>query len=128
MAANTSAQTGWLTVGELAARAEVAPSAVRFYDKHGLVHGIRTAGNQRRFHGVEACLIKIIRVAQRAGLTVAEIRDLLAELPRDRDEVDLEDYLRLKRALENEAQQRIRALNQVLADLADEPELCKSRR
>jgi MerR family redox-sensitive transcriptional activator SoxR len=56
-----------LTVGELARASGVAPSAVRFYEKHGLVTSERTSGNQRRFYEVEACLIKIIRVAQRSA-------------------------------------------------------------
>ena len=38
-----------LTIGELARRAGVATSAVRYYEARGLIHAVRTHGNQRRF-------------------------------------------------------------------------------
>ena len=38
-----------LTIGELAARSGVRPSALRFYEQAGLVSAERTAGNQRRW-------------------------------------------------------------------------------
>ena len=39
-----------LSVGELAQRAGIAPSAVRFYEDQGLIFSRRTPGNQRRYH------------------------------------------------------------------------------
>lgn len=92
-----------LSVSEVARDSGVAPSAVRFYEKHGLITGQRTAGNQRRFHRVEPCLVKIVRVAQRVGLTVAEIRDLMADLPQDRSEMTLDAFYHLRARLEDEA-------------------------
>jgi MerR family redox-sensitive transcriptional activator SoxR len=102
----------------------VAPSAVRFYEKHGLITSERTPGNQRRFHQADECLIKIIRVAQRVGLSVAEIRDILADLPEDHSEITIGDFLRLRRRLESEVRQRIDALTTVLDDLTSEQKLC----
>ena len=113
-----------LTVGDLARESGVAPSAVRFYEKHGLVKSLRTSGNQRRFYEVEACLIKIIRVAQRVGLSVAEIRDLMADLP-DRRDITIQDWARLRSRLEQEVRERIEALNAVLDDLTGEQKLCE---
>jgi MerR family redox-sensitive transcriptional activator SoxR len=113
-----------LTVGELARASGVAPSAVRFYEKHGLVTSERTSGNQRRFYEVEACLIKIIRVAQRVGLSVAEIRGLMDDLP-DRREITVADWLRLRTRLEQEVRERIQALTEVLDDLTSEQKLCE---
>ncbi|WP_369758992.1 MerR family DNA-binding transcriptional regulator [Marmoricola sp. URHB0036] len=37
-----------LTPGELAERSGVAVSALHFYEREGLIHSERTAGNQRR--------------------------------------------------------------------------------
>ncbi|MGH3376707.1 MAG: MerR family DNA-binding transcriptional regulator [Actinoallomurus sp.] len=113
-----------LTVGDLARASGVAPSAVRFYEKHGLVTSRRTSGNQRRFYEVEACLIKIIRVAQRVGLSVAEIRDLMADLP-DREDITIQDWARLRTRLEQEVRERIEALTEVLDDLTGEQKLCE---
>ncbi|WP_420897135.1 MerR family DNA-binding transcriptional regulator [Chromobacterium haemolyticum] len=41
--------TELLTVGEVAHRAGMATSAVRFYEQQGLITSTRTAGNQRRY-------------------------------------------------------------------------------
>lgn len=113
-----------LTVGDLARASGVAPSAVRFYESHGLVTSERTSGNQRRFYEVDACVIKIIRVAQRVGLSVAEIRDLMAGLPASRD-IAIGDWRRLREHLEQEVRRRIAELTEVLDDLTSEAKLCE---
>jgi MerR family transcriptional regulator, redox-sensitive transcriptional activator SoxR len=112
-----------LTVSGLAQSSGVAASAVRFYDNHGLIPSVRTTGNQRRFYEIDSCLVKIIRVAQRVGLSVAEIRDLLAGLP-DRPDITIEDWYRLRHRLEEEVRIRIKALTSVLDDLTTEDRLC----
>jgi MerR family transcriptional regulator, redox-sensitive transcriptional activator SoxR len=114
-----------LTVGEVARASGVAPSAVRFYDKHGLIPSQRTPGNQRRFYEVDGCLVKIVRVAQRAGLSVVEIRDLMSDLPQDRSKINIEDFLRLRRKLEAEVRERMQALTSVLDDLTSDQKLCE---
>ncbi len=119
--ARTSAR---LTVGEIAEMSSVAPSAVRFYEKHGLITSERTASNQRRFRPQDSCRIKIIRVAQRVGLTVAEIRGLLSQLP-ETQEPTPEDWQRLTRELEDEVTQRIQQLQDVLADVTSGEKLCE---
>lgn len=113
-----------LTVSDLARASGVTPSAVRFYEKYGLVTSQRTAGNQRRFYEVDGCLIKIIRVAQRVGLSVAEIRQLLSDLP-ERREITIDDWFRLRHRLEEQVRQRIQALTDVLDDLTSDQKLCE---
>lgn len=122
--ATTARPKAHLTVGEIAAMSSVASSAVRFYEKHGLITSERTSGNQRRFRSQDSCRIKIIRVAQRVGLTVAEIKDLLSELPEER-EPSLNDWQRLTQRLENEVAQRIEQLQNVLADVTSGEKLCE---
>ena len=70
-----------LSVGQVAARMNIAPSAVRFYDNHGLLPSRRTAGNQRRFLADVLCRVAMIRASQKVGLTIAEIREALDALP-----------------------------------------------
>lgn len=70
-----------LTVGDVAERMQIARSAVRWYDDHGLLPSERTTGNQRRFFADVCCRIAMIRAAQRVGLTIAEIREALTALP-----------------------------------------------
>lgn len=72
-----------LTVGEVARRSGIAVSTLHFYETKGLIEGWRTRGNQRRYHRAVLRRIAIIRIAQRAGIPLAEIRDALADLPHD---------------------------------------------
>lgn len=96
-----------LTVGDVAAASGVAPSAVRFYEKHGVIEAARTAGNQRRFDRSAICRIEVARVAQRVGLTVRDIAELLSELPTD---AGLDDWGRVTDRLITESRQRVAAL------------------
>jgi len=68
-----------LTVGQVAERSGAAPSALRFYERQGLISADRTASNQRRYRGDVLCRVAIIRVCQQAGLSLAQIRAALAE-------------------------------------------------
>ncbi len=122
--AATSAIEPRLTVGELARASGVAASAVRFYEAHGLITGERTDGNQRRFRESDACRIKVIRVAQRIGLSVAEIKGFLDDLP-DTQEPLPADWRRLAERLVNEATERIRRLTSVLDDITSGDKLCE---
>ena len=70
-----------LTVGQVAERMQIAPSAVRWYDDQGLLPSERTTGNQRRFYADVLCRVAMIRVSQRVGLSIAEIREALTALP-----------------------------------------------
>ena len=70
-----------LTIGQLAERAGVATSAIRFYESQGLVSSVRTAGNQRRYEQSTLRRIAFIRTAQRVGLSLEEIGAALATLP-----------------------------------------------
>src|SRR5258708_25669892 len=69
-----------LTVGQVAQRSSVAPSALRFYDRQGLLSSDRTTGNQRRYHGAVLCRVTMIRACQRAGLTIPANRPAFADL------------------------------------------------
>ena len=73
-----------LTIGDVAARSGLAPSAIRFYETHGLVSSERTAGNQRRFRRSTLRRLAFIRSAQRVGLSLEEITAALSTLPAGR--------------------------------------------
>ena len=60
-----------LTIGQLAERSGVAPSAIRFYEERGLISSTRTTGNQRRYLLSTLRRFAFIRTAQRAGPTLA---------------------------------------------------------
>ncbi|GAB2580957.1 redox-sensitive transcriptional activator SoxR [Paractinoplanes abujensis] len=73
-----------LTIGDFAARSGVAPSALRYYEREGLIRSTRTTGNQRRYERSELRRVAFIRIAQQVGVSLDEIRAALAELPENR--------------------------------------------
>jgi len=70
-----------MTPGELARRSGLAISALHFYERQGLIRSERTGGNQRRHPREMLRRIAFIRVSQRVGIPLAEIRAALATLP-----------------------------------------------
>ena len=71
--------TGQLTVGQLATRTGVRTGTVRYYEREGLLPAPRrTGGEHRRYGPADVDRLLFIRGAQRLGLRLAEIRDLLA--------------------------------------------------
>jgi MerR family redox-sensitive transcriptional activator SoxR len=113
-----------LTVQEVANESGVASSAVRFYEKHGVVHAARTEGNQRRFDDSAACRILVAKLAQRVGLTVREIAELFDQLPVDRHP-DARDWDRIAAQLINEAEDRVTRLKTQLTALGAGTALCE---
>ena len=70
-----------LTIGELARRTGVSVSAIRFYEGKKLLNPIRTGGNQRRFLRSDLRRLSFALIAQKLGLSLAEIQAELARLP-----------------------------------------------
>ncbi|GAA2243441.1 redox-sensitive transcriptional activator SoxR [Kitasatospora cystarginea] len=73
-----------LTIGQLAERSGLATSALRYYERLGLIHAERTAGNQRRYARSTLRRVAFVRAAQRVGLSLEEARTALDRLPQDR--------------------------------------------
>jgi MerR family redox-sensitive transcriptional activator SoxR len=77
-------ETDLLTITQIAERSGFAPSALRFYERAGLIHSSRSPGGRRRFHRTALRRLAFIRAARHVGLTLDEIRDQLASLPENR--------------------------------------------
>jgi MerR family redox-sensitive transcriptional activator SoxR len=73
-----------LTVSEVAKRSGFAASAIRFYDKQGLITATRTSGGQRRFERNMLRRLAFIRAARNVGLTLDEVAVALQTLPDNR--------------------------------------------
>ena len=73
-----------LTIGDLSRRTGLSVSAIRFYEARGLVTAVRTSGNQRRFLRSDIRRLSFALIAQRLGLTIAEIEAVLSTLPKAR--------------------------------------------
>jgi len=101
-----------LGVGELAERAGVAVSALHFYEAKGLIHSVRSGGNQRRYARSVLRRLAVIKVAQRVGMPLAAIAEALNALPSGRTPT-VADWRRLSAAWKLELEERIRTLTQL---------------
>lgn len=101
-----------MTIGEVAERANVATSALRYYETEGLVFSVRSAGGQRRYHRDVLRRIAFVRAAQRVGLTLEEIKSALATLPEERTPTAA-DWRRLSRSWRPMLNRRIAELERV---------------
>jgi DNA-binding transcriptional MerR regulator len=75
---------GLLAIGELARRAGTAPSALRYYERLGLLPPAERAGGKRHYPPSSAERLAFVRLYQDAGFTLKEIRQLLATGSRQR--------------------------------------------
>jgi MerR family redox-sensitive transcriptional activator SoxR len=98
-----------LSVGEVAKRSGVAVSALHFYEAKGLIQSWRTQGNQRRYPRDVLRRVAVIKVAQRCGIPLAEIRDALAALPKSRAP-SVADWRRLSSRWHEHLDERIQRL------------------
>ncbi|MGH8573833.1 MAG: MerR family transcriptional regulator [Gammaproteobacteria bacterium] len=67
-----------VTIGKLAAAAGVNASAVRYYERRGLMPQPDRISGQRRYGPDAIARLRTIRAAQHAGLSLEEIARLLA--------------------------------------------------
>jgi MerR family transcriptional regulator, redox-sensitive transcriptional activator SoxR len=65
-----------LTIGQVAARAGLNTSHIRYYEAVGVLPEAARVNGQRRYEEDVLRRLSVIEVAQRAGLTLDEIRDL----------------------------------------------------
>jgi MerR family redox-sensitive transcriptional activator SoxR len=67
-----------LTIGELASRVGLQPSALRYYEEAGLLPTPERVGGQRRYRPQAELVLVFVRFCQRVGFSLTEIRELLA--------------------------------------------------
>ena len=105
-----------LSVGEVAKRCGVAISTIHFYEAKGLLTPLRNAGNQRRYPREVLRRVAIIKIAQQAGIPLAEIGRELAALPNGRTP-NAQDWNNLAESWRSALQRRIDKLTQLRDDL-----------
>ena len=98
-----------LSIGEVSARSGVAQSALRFYERQGLIAATRTDGNQRRYERSVLRRIALIQAGRAAGVTLAEINAALARLPTNRTP-SRRDWERLSNRWRDDLDARIETL------------------
>jgi MerR family transcriptional regulator, redox-sensitive transcriptional activator SoxR len=98
-----------LTIGEVADRSGFSSSALRFYEREGLITAERNAGNQRRFDPAVLRRLAFIRAARHVGLTLDEIREAMSQLPEERTPTKA-DWTRISRSWRARLDAEIEAL------------------
>jgi MerR family redox-sensitive transcriptional activator SoxR len=101
--------TDRLTVSEVARRSGFAPSALRYYEREGLLRATRTSGGQRRYERSVLRRLAFIRAARNVGLSLDEVAAALAELPGGRTPTKA-DWSRLSRSWRRRLDEQIEAL------------------
>ncbi|HEX2904614.1 MAG TPA: redox-sensitive transcriptional activator SoxR [Jatrophihabitans sp.] len=108
--------TDMLTVSEVARRSGFAASALRFYERQGLIHASRTAGGQRRYERSVLRRLAFIRAARNVGLNLDEVRSELDRLPEGRTPTKA-DWSRISRDWRGRLDEQIQALQALRAGL-----------
>ncbi|MBA3249123.1 MAG: redox-sensitive transcriptional activator SoxR [Geodermatophilaceae bacterium] len=111
-------KTDLLTIGQLAERSGLAPSALRFYESLDLISSSRTAGGRRRYQRSTLRRIAVVQAAQRVGLTLAEVGAAFADLSSDAAPTRRE-WERLSSRWQAALDARIEALEKVRDELAN---------
>lgn len=70
-----------LSIGEVAARAGVRTSHIRYYERVGVLPQPERVGGHRRYDEEVLHRLAVVDVAQRAGFTLAEVRELTGPQP-----------------------------------------------
>lgn len=101
-----------LSIGELSARSGVAESALRYYEREGLIHSRRTAGNQRRYDRRMLRHVAFIKASQSLGIPLSSIGRVLKLLPEGAPATK-EFWERASECWSNDLNERIRMLERL---------------
>jgi MerR family redox-sensitive transcriptional activator SoxR len=106
-----------LPIAEITRRSGFPASALRFYEKEGLIWASRSSGGQRRYERSVLRRLAFIRAARNVGLSLDEIRTQLADLPSSRTPTKA-DWQRISRHWQARLEEQIAAI-EALRDRLD---------
>ena len=101
-----------MTIGELSQRSGVSQSALRFYERQGLIQSERTDGNQRRYIPSTLRRVALVQAGKQAGIPLERIRQALDTLPAHKAPTK-RDWERLSRSWARELDERIETLQAI---------------
>ncbi|WKZ81885.1 MAG: MerR family transcriptional regulator [Acidimicrobiia bacterium] len=68
-----------MKIGEAAAAAGLEPSAIRFYEKQGVLpRPARTEAGYRRYDADDVALLRLVRGARRLGVPLDDVKEIVA--------------------------------------------------
>ena len=104
----------YLTIGEVAERAGLRTSALRYYEEAGLLEPATRVSGQRRYDSSAIERLTVIQFCQQLGFTLAEIRLLLTEPRGAKQKERWREFVDAKVGELDEAMTRVRAMKKVL--------------
>ena len=115
MPSSTLRQRG-LTIGYIADRTGLAPSAIRYYEDEGLVTPDRNDSGHRRYDRSDIRRLSFVMISQGLGFTISEIREALTDLPENRTP-NKGDWARISRRFGKVLDDRIEQMQALRARL-----------
>ena len=113
----SQAEEPLLTIGEVSKASGRSRSAIRFCESRGVLATPERVSGQRRYTPSVIRDLALIRTAQAAGFSLAEIRDLLAAGPRGNER--LRELARARAALVEGEIARLRNVRSWLTQASD---------
>lgn len=107
-----------ISIGDLAKRAGVAASALRYYEAEGLLSSARSAGGRRYYPRSEMRRVAFIRAGQAVGLSLDDIRAALSTLP-DKRTPTKADWERLSKSWRPLLDEKIAAMTRLRDTLSN---------
>lgn len=108
-----------LTIGEVASRAGLRASAIRYYEAQGLIAAAQRRGGKRVYDASIVDTLAVIELAKRAGFSLQEIRDVLAEVGQRAPASTWRTLAEAKRADLDEQISKLIAMKALLSRMAD---------
>jgi MerR family redox-sensitive transcriptional activator SoxR len=71
-----------LAIGDIAKAAGVSASAIRFYEREGVLAPAQRSGGRRRYGPAVVQRLRVLEVAKQAGFSLAQIKHLLGGFDR----------------------------------------------
>jgi len=115
MPANALRNRG-LTIGQIASRTGLAPSAIRYYEDERLVTPDRNESGHRRYARSDIRRLSFVMISQGLGFTISEIREALTDLPENRTP-NKGDWARISRRFGKVLDDRIEQMQALRARL-----------
>lgn len=104
--------TDLLTIGQVAERSGFATSALRYYEREGLIASTRTEGGQRRYERSVLRRLAFVRAARNIGLGLDAVRSALQAMPASRTPTR-SDWAKLSRGWRRRLDEQIEALTRL---------------
>ncbi len=101
-----------MAIGAVAERTGLAISAIRFYEEQGLISAERAPSGHRRFRRGTIRRLSFIRICQKLGYRLDEIRERLDDLPEGRTPTEA-DWSAMAQSFRAEIDERIAGLQQL---------------